>query len=285
MNRTVAPRAMLLRGLVCLVVVAVVGVAVPASAAVPGLVVVAERNFGSGEVLGNWIPCPGGRRVIGGGFDIDLGHGNAQELRPGAGPNPISLFVGAQQSDPWPRGWEVNGYALCVDPLPGLVVASAFTPSDSTATKLVFVRCPAGKRVVGTGYEARGGGGQVIVDDVVPGSTSVYVGANEEEAFTGNWSLAAYAVCADPLPGLVRVSATISGADFLHTTAYCPTGKVLLGTGFEMRGGPAGTTIVEAMVPWPTAGAAPTGLRLHAEEEDPTEHDWTLTAYAICADA
>jgi hypothetical protein len=47
------------------------------------LVVVAERAFGSGEVVGNWIPCPDGRRVIGGGFDIDLGYGNARPHRQG----------------------------------------------------------------------------------------------------------------------------------------------------------------------------------------------------------
>jgi hypothetical protein len=88
--------------------------------------------------------------------------------------------------------------------------------------------------------------------------------------------------------GLERVSATSNTNSFSHklATATCPTGKVLVGTGYFASGGKRGAfpnqqTDVAITQMFPSS----TSVTLDAFEEEPTNANWSVTAIAICATA
>ncbi len=74
--------------------------------------------------------------------------------------------------------------------------------SNSVSPKTVTAHCPSGKVVVGTGYDVVGGKNDagketdVVVDEVSPSNTNVEVTAIEETRTGANWSVYAFAVCA-----------------------------------------------------------------------------------------
>ena len=88
-----------------------------------------------------------------------------------------------------------------VNGLQEVVVVSA---SNSDSPKSAQASCPAGKRVVGTGYDIFGGKSgappnevtDVVVDEIQAFSTFVEVLAYEEEPSSSNWSVTVSAICA-----------------------------------------------------------------------------------------
>jgi hypothetical protein len=118
--------------------------------------------------------------------------------------------------------------------VPGLIrvsAASAFSPEDQ---KTVRVACPAGKKLVGTGGRIDGATGKVVIAQLWPdGSptaapTSVTAVAQETDPISQYWRLTVYGMCANPLPGLVRISVRSPGnqsEDLKGAIARCPTGK------------------------------------------------------------
>jgi len=67
-------------------------------------------------------------------------------------------------------------------------------------------------------------------------------------------------------------------------TAYCPSGKVVVGTGYYIVGGTVGNggnqetnVVANAVVP------ELTNVEVIAYEENPTNADWSVYAYAVCA--
>ncbi|MEU8300849.1 hypothetical protein AB0C04_26630 [Micromonospora sp. NPDC048909] len=114
------------------------------------------------------------------------------------GPRTLSLMVGLA----------VTG-AVVVAPaapasaaVPGLVRVAATSVSSSTDFRSVTATCPVGKVLTGAGYELNGVTGEAVVDDFRPNGgpaiapSSATAGAYEEDAFAGNWSNTAYAICA-----------------------------------------------------------------------------------------
>jgi hypothetical protein len=101
-----------------------------------------------------------------------------------------------------------------------------------------------------------------------------------------NWSVTGYATCANPLPGLVRISATSASnsTDFRSITATCPAGKQLTGTGYEINGA-TGEAVVDDLRPNGGPAIAPTAVTIGSYEEDAYASNWSAIAYAICATA
>jgi hypothetical protein len=87
--------------------------------------------------------------------------------------------------------------------------------------------------------------------------------------------------------GLERVSAvsaTNASVSPKFATAHCPTGKVVVGTGYDVFGGkngslPNGQTdvVINTLLP------SSTFVAVEAYEEEPTSLSWHVTAYAMCA--
>ncbi len=141
--------------------------------------------------------------------------------------------------------------------------------------------------MIGAGGEIVNGGGQVVPVAVAPfggGLTSVLAtGFEDENGYAENWNVTAHAVCANPPPGLELVSAQSDpDSDFSASVpANCPSGKNLLGAGAEISGaaGP-GQVLLDDIRP----NAALTRVTVTAfEDESGRASDWTVTAYAFCA--
>ncbi|MEH0972235.1 hypothetical protein V6U77_13995 [Micromonospora sp. CPCC 205546] len=271
--------------------------AAPASAAVPGLVRIAVTSASnSNDFRTVTATCPVGKVLTGTGYELNGATGEAvvDDLRPNGGPAtaPTAVNVGAYETEAFAGNWSLTAYAICANPVAGLVRVSATTASDSNDFRSVTATCPVGKVLTGTGHELNGIMGEGVVDDFRPNGgvatapTSVFVGAYEADAFAGNWSATAYAICANPLAGLVRASAVSpsDSNDFHSVAAACPIGKVLTGAGYELNG-IMGEGVVDDFRPNGGPATAPATVTSGAYEEDTFTGNWTNTAYAVCATA
>jgi hypothetical protein len=181
--------------------------------------------------------------------------------------------------------WQVNALAICAYPPPGLARLSLTSALDS-AKKSVTATCPTGKRLLGAGGEINSSNGQVLLDEVRPNSTLTGAVVNALEDETGNpqnWSLTAYAICANPVAGLQRMSAqsAVDSSISKVKEVSCPAGKQVTGGGGDINS-PNGQVVLDALFP----DVALTSFGVAAFEDD-TENagNWSLTAYAICANS
>jgi hypothetical protein len=80
----------------------------------------------------------------------------------------------------------------------GLEILNVATALDSSSPKSAVVNCPAGKRVIGGGARATGGGAvEVAVSEAYPTSAAQWTTLAREVNATGaSWTLTAYAFCA-----------------------------------------------------------------------------------------
>ncbi|HEU5156635.1 MAG TPA: hypothetical protein VFU43_06525 [Streptosporangiaceae bacterium] len=160
--------------------------------------------------------------------------------------------------------------------VPGLQIVSATSPTNSNA-KSITATCPAGKAVVGAGAQLTGGLGDVVIDDLRPTATTVTATGFENGAVARNWNVRAFAICANPLPGLQIVSATSpSNSNAKSITATCPAGKAVVGAGALLNGG-LGDVVIDEIVPSGTTVTA-TGF-----ENGAVARNWNVRAFAICA--
>src|SRR3954449_2132526 len=111
--------------------------------------------------------------------------------------------------------------------VPGLQRVAASSLNDSQPAKDRFVGCPTGKALLGGGARIFPGNGQVVVDGIGLESALQGVRAHGFEDADGTslrWQVDAFAICSDPLPGLVRVDATSAENTFdKGVAATCPT--------------------------------------------------------------
>jgi hypothetical protein len=144
--------------------------------------------------------CGFDRQVTSVGAEIETG-ANGEMFIDRMVPEPSLQAVtvrGIEDQDGTGASWTLRSHMLCADPLPGLerVVATSLSTS---ANKHVTASCDAGKRVVGTGGEIVGGGGQVGIQYMIPNAalTQVHVrGAEDQDGTGANWAVRAYALCA-----------------------------------------------------------------------------------------
>ncbi|WP_437320936.1 hypothetical protein [Sorangium sp. So ce385] len=262
----------------------------PASAAVPGY----ERVFDisaldSMSTKSVTVTCPAGKKVLGTGARIYSGlgvgfqHVVLDDIRPNVTLTALTV-TGYEDAAGTSEDWEVWASANCADPIPGLERIQAVSASDSLSNKSVTATCPSGKMVVGSGGEITNGLGRVLIDDLRPNSllTNVTVTGYEDALGTSNnWTVTAYAICADPLPGLQRVasfSAVSSSSKWV--SADCPTGTVLLNSGAEISSGIGFVGLIEM---GPVNLLTMSNQTAAIEMMSGTTNSWAVDAYAICA--
>jgi hypothetical protein len=231
------------------------------------------------------VTCPHpGQQVTGlGGVALN---GNSEVLLERFRPDPANnaLVTAFEDDGGFAGAWQLSGNAVCTTTLPGQEIVANVTAQNSVAQKDISVSCPGAKRVVGAAGEIYNGLGQVILDDTRPSAdlTTVTVSAYEDETGTSmSWSLTARAICADPLPGLQRVSSAsaLDSASTKAATATCPTGKNLLSAAFDLNTF-NGQVLLGSLSPDDQLTAATASGR-----EDVTGNpvNWSVTAYGICA--
>ena len=167
----------------------------------------------------------------------------------------------------------------------GLDRVTPFTATTSDP-KTLTAACPAGKQVIGMGGDTTGANGRVLIDRIRPnaGLTSVSLHANEDRTGTAaSWYLQAFIVCAPAPAGLELIASTTasSSASAKSVVATCPSGKSLLGAGFEISGA-AKKVLIGGLTP---SGTLDNVTVVAAEDESGTTASWSLTAYATCAPA
>jgi hypothetical protein len=107
------------------------------------------------------------------------------------------------------------------------------------------------------------------------------VGAREDATgFSGNWQLAAYALCANPLPAyslLPSTSGSPNSNAAQSTISFC-IGQTQVGFGGRVNGG-AGQVHLTNLV----RDAAGFTLIAGVEDANGFGGNWTVSAYAVCA--
>jgi hypothetical protein len=204
----------------------------------------------------------------------------------GAAPNPIGAESAAQEDLTGTMAdWKMTAYAICSIPLAGLEVAESGSSYDTTSTRTWSVSCPSGKKVIGAGGTIWQGEGRVKIDEIRPNESldQVTVTASEDQDGTSSgWSLRAYAVCAYPIPGLVRVSkVAANGWDERNVDATCPSEKRLLSVG----GGVAASDPIAMRVfdLRPSQGLTVATVRVTTKGST-SGVTGEVRSYAICAD-
>ncbi|WP_155353433.1 hypothetical protein [Acrocarpospora macrocephala] len=173
--------------------------------------------------------------------------------------------------------------------VPGGEVIVAQSSADSLPVKSARAVCPSGKNVVGAGGSVGGFLPGLIMTEVVPDATltSVTVVGREDEAgTTAQWSFYAYAVCADPLPGLELVTRTssFSSGPVRSLKILCPAPKRALSAGGRIDGA-GGEVLLTNLRVHPFSAPLPNSAYLGATEDDTgASGNWGLHGYAICAD-
>ncbi|MEH1098762.1 hypothetical protein [Micromonospora sp. CPCC 205561] len=165
----------------------------------PGLVTVSGSSapsFGTS----NWFEksCPAGKHAIGVGGAV-VGASNSEVVLEDLRIHQNSVVVaGAEDGTGFAGSWWLDATAICADPLPGEQRVIDDSVFSSAATRSITATCPAGTRVHGVGGEILGGEGEVRLTQMrATTSTTVTVAAAEDEnGFSGNWKVRAYAVCA-----------------------------------------------------------------------------------------
>jgi hypothetical protein len=266
-------------------VVVMAGLGGSASAAVTGLERFSAPSPDNSSNKSVTVSCPAGKQVLGAGGDIDGGSGEVVMgiVRPNAALTSVTV-QGLEDQNGTTANWTATAYAICATPPPGLERVLVPSPTDSL-DKSVPATCPAGKRVVGAGGDITGGGGQVALNDIIPNSalTSVTVtGLEDQDGTTSDWSVGAYAICANPVAGRERVAiASATDSSDKNVGAPCPTGKQVTGVGAQLSGGGGQVVLNEVQPNFSLTGAAAIGR----EDEDDTASNWSVTAFAICANA
>ncbi|GAA1818922.1 hypothetical protein GCM10009682_44550 [Luedemannella flava] len=262
----------------------VLGVAAPAHAAIPGHEFVSNGSgWSSSSVKSAVVTCPAGKNVIGTGWSIGTTSNDIHvaEVRPTA---TTVTVVAYEDQDGYTGDWSVTAEAVCADPLSGWEIVSATTVATTTAADRVMLAvCSAGKQVLGAAGEVVGGGGQVLLDGVVPYTNSVAVsGHTDGWGSTNIWNLRAYAICADPVPGhqIVLDYSGTTTAD-KSNTASCPAGTSALGGGAVVIPND-GKVSIRSMSPGAYAGTH--FVSTYGMEDDlGWSTYWRVDAYAICA--
>jgi hypothetical protein len=257
-----------------------------ASASVPGLQRVSASSLNDSlPGKDRFAGCPTGKKLLGGGARVLPGNG--QVALDGITLDSPLAGVHArafEDANGTSLRWAVESFAICADPLPGLVQVDTTSPENSF-DKAIVATCPVGKELIGAGVETNGGNGQVAIDDLIPNlvknSVSVF-GIETPGGLGSNWTITAHAICADPVPGReLRTLEIGPNSDNQGVVLGCPAGKKLLGLGGEMTGA-FGQAVLDNMTP----NATLTGASISAREvQGGSTNSWKLKGYAICATA
>ncbi len=132
-------------------------------------------------------------------------------------------------------------------------------------------------------------GSKALQLDVADGNAPLTVNATAGKATNLN---------SDTLDGLDSTQIGVNGLQLIkNSTAFnsdspksvtvtCPSGKVVVGTGFDISGGRSGLTpTARANVVMETVSVTDTSVLVEALEEEPVDFNWQVQAQAICVTA
>jgi hypothetical protein len=266
--------------------------AAPAAASLPGLVYVGASTGSDSNVFKSInVFCPSGTTIVGGGYDINGPDGAVvlDDFIPSPNGDHLTVSAGeivgpGEPSDGTTANWSVSGTAICMQRPAGWQVVtqtSRFAPGPSGS---ITASCPFGKALIGGGESLQQGFGQISTSELRFGDNFITASAvDDEDGFSGSWSVSAYAVCANPLPGLQIVSAAQAPSSDSPKAmlASCPGGSAILSIGWS-AGGPNAEQTNNAVADL-FANSHSTALVIGTEDPDGFSGNWQETASVLCA--
>jgi hypothetical protein len=147
------------------------------------------------------VACSEDKTVLGSGYTITGGDGEVwvDEAVPNGGDNKAATHVSliGVRGDEFSGDWNLDGFVICANALPGQRVVSAVNGPNSS-DKGTAVGCGNGQVVTGSTAEVKDGTGTVVPVSDYAGSTSLGTVRGEENTDTGNdWSIKVFVYCAD----------------------------------------------------------------------------------------
>ena len=149
------------------------------------------------------MTCPAGKRVIGAGGAItgnDLLQYPQGVVLEAVEPNAtLTTVTATAHEDEIGRGstWQVDAYAVCAAPAPGLQRVAATSVSSDEISQ-ASASCPAGKHLTGTGGKTIGGAGEVLLHDLRADAAltkTMVLGVADSTGLGSDWQVTAYAIC------------------------------------------------------------------------------------------
>jgi len=273
-----------LAGIVGVVVAVGVIPAAPALADPAGLVLTGANSVENSSDKLVTALCPTGKVVSGGGGYLvanpaargRVALDRLEPLASGAGFTAVMREAGPTD---YLGDWALTAKAHCVTQPAGYQVVAVTGPAEE---QYVTASCGT-KRVIGMGGRVNGGGGgDVVLDQVVPSFDlkSVTVrGFPVPNSQTNGWTVTSFAVCATAPPVLTRLTlATVSSSDADQSVSTsCPAGQALYSLGADIQAANG-----EVLLTGVNNGPADV-VRVWANEyAGGWSGNWTIRAYGIC---
>jgi hypothetical protein len=146
------------------------------------------------------VACSSNKTVLGSGYTITGGDGEVtvDEATPngGLGAPATEVRLIAKETDPFDGKWQLDGFVICADELPGQQVLVASTGSNS-GDKGTFVSCGSQVATGSTAELVAGEGEVLLTSDYSADKSSGTVRGEENDGTTGSWSANTYVFCAD----------------------------------------------------------------------------------------
>jgi hypothetical protein len=244
----------------------------------------AQSAFDSVSEKSATASCDAGSSVLGGGGFIEGGGNQVHFNRLQALGNSDDFVATAVEHGTVNGNWRVHAYAICGNAPAGLEYISYQTLSNSNSPKSAGISCSGSKQLISTGARILNGDGQVIIDELWPSpnlTTVTSTGYEDETGYAGNWSIYAYGVCANPLPGLELKSVTSAPVDSSDDAigVACNGAKKVHGLGAMIDGG-QGEVVYGGIYP---SADLTTGVVVAIEEGNGQASNWWSRIYIICA--
>lgn len=265
------------------------------------------------------LTCPGGKLLLGMGANITpvavVGSLAINKMSMTAGRADQAQISGAN-TDVGHGPWTISGQVFCAsytDVAPtaangGPYLKNFFIPrTESDVSSLTFRTATAqcgGRKPVGGGFailSPPGGGNlpqrppppaHVVADSAKVVGNGFAVRARETQAVGANWSVAAYAICANYIdPTLGRIYVGPGPLIYTQTTpassvnkgggAACPQNFFVIGGGARIVGAGGGTPPPQVVLKESSPGLRQWTANAH--EENPTSASWQLETKVVCA--
>lgn len=237
------------------------------------------------------VECPVGLFLYGTGGRLIGGDGSVSlDAAVPEGSPPFRARVTATELGAFSGSWSVRASATCGPFTTNLQVHSTPASPSTARVKERSISCPTGQGLYGTGFRVSGGGGGVLVHDVIPGTSiqprGVTVRATARPSATPNWGLEAFAICATAAPTM-RVEQVLTPLDSSAakgTSRTCQTaGTVAHGAGVQTLSENPSTAVDGRIALSTMANLIPTGSSGSAEENGAVAENWRLQVYVICS--
>lgn len=270
----------------------------PAQATPNTIVVSAESTRSSSSTKTQTLDCPSTHPfVYGPGASINLISGTAGSLAVESvvpiGAQPRSIEVTAVETGTFTGTWSVIAWAVCGSFTADMQVIPGATAQNTAVSKSVDAGCDTalGDRLYGVGFRVTGGARNVLVHDVIPGTSiqprGVTVRATARLGTTPNWKLEAFAICANASPTMRIVqAATVPNSNPSNgVSRVCPVvdGVQLRAHGYGVQTLGETATVDGRIAMVTTAPLSTLSAGAGATENVAVAQTWQVIVYVICS--